>query len=191
MESRCITTPPCASRAGFTLIELMVAVSVLAILVMVSAGPLRDFVMNTRLTGQANELMTDLMLARSEASKRSVRVSVCAKRAVQNDKGVPADTCATDWTGGWIVVIDGDSNGLPDTGTSPLKVADAVTGANSLQKITGGAGPITFTPTGLVATSATTLLLCDNRDKGRAVRVAVTGRTSVTKLDGSCAATKQ
>src|SRR5687768_2450337 len=68
------------ARAGFTLIEMMVAISVVAILIGVAAPGLRDFMLNVRLTGYANDLLTALMLARSEATKRDVRVSVCARK---------------------------------------------------------------------------------------------------------------
>jgi type IV fimbrial biogenesis protein FimT len=184
MPAQPATRPLCATRAGFTLLELMIAVTVMVILITVAAPPLQDFIKNVRLTGQANELMTDLMLARSEASKRGMKVSVCPRSG---------DACSTaaDWASGWMVVIDDDSDGRPDSGTNPLKKADAITGANSLQRISGTGGVITFTPTGLVTTSATTLRICDDRDKGRAVRVAVTGRASVTRLDTSCTATKE
>jgi type IV fimbrial biogenesis protein FimT len=182
------SSPLCKAKAGFTLLEMMIAVAVMAILTTLAAPSLRDFIMNTRLTGQANELMTDLMLARSEATKRHVPISVCAKRDVKDDKGVKTgEVCTNDWATGWMVVIDADTNGLPDTDTRALKSADGLTGANTLQKIAGTPGAITFTPLGIAVNGGSTLRLCDSRNQGRLINVTTTGRAFVTKVESNCA----
>jgi type IV fimbrial biogenesis protein FimT len=61
---------------GFTLLELMVVIAVLAVLVTAGVPGFRDLIQNNRAATQANELVTALYLARSEAIKRSRNVEV-------------------------------------------------------------------------------------------------------------------
>ena len=61
---------------GFTLIELMVTVAVLAIVLSLGVPSYRALIINNRLTAQANALVASINLARSEAIKRGVRVWV-------------------------------------------------------------------------------------------------------------------
>lgn len=63
-------------RSGFTLIELMVAVAVLAIVVALAAPSLRRYVEVQRLRAVNSQLVTDLQFARSEAVSRNARVRV-------------------------------------------------------------------------------------------------------------------
>ncbi len=62
--------------SGFTLIELMVTLSVMAILATLAAPSFTSLIQNSRTTTQTNELVAALNLARSEAVKRGVDVQV-------------------------------------------------------------------------------------------------------------------
>lgn len=64
-----------ASR-GFSLIELMVVLIVLAILATVGLPSYRNFVLTQRVRGASYDLVTSLFYARSEAIKRNTSVSV-------------------------------------------------------------------------------------------------------------------
>jgi type IV fimbrial biogenesis protein FimT len=61
---------------GFTLLELMVTLAVLAILITVGIPAFGDMVQNNRVTAQTNELVSALNTARSEAVKRGRNVQV-------------------------------------------------------------------------------------------------------------------
>jgi type IV fimbrial biogenesis protein FimT len=61
---------------GFTLLELMVTVAVLAILVTVGVPSFRTLIQNNRVTTQTNELVTVLNVGRTEAVKRGRNVEV-------------------------------------------------------------------------------------------------------------------
>ena len=62
-------------HGGFTIVELMITIVLIAILTTIAAPSLRDLVMNGRMTSLANDFMTDLSVARSEAVKRGVRTA--------------------------------------------------------------------------------------------------------------------
>ena len=76
-------------RAGFTLLELLVVVTVLALLLAVATAPMKRLVLAGRMRSASSDLVADLLLARSEALKRSAQVLV-----------QPSDS---GWTGGWTV----------------------------------------------------------------------------------------
>ncbi len=61
---------------GFTLIELMVAVSIAAVLLTLAAPSFYDFILTQRLKSISAQLTTDLQLARSEAASRNMPVHV-------------------------------------------------------------------------------------------------------------------
>lgn len=103
---------------GFTLMELLAVLSVAAILLTI-AVPGYAFLVNTgKLATATNDLMSAVQLARSEAVKRRVRVTVCKSRGT----AIACDTAAN-WQQGWIVFVDGATRGAVDAGDSVLWVA--------------------------------------------------------------------
>jgi prepilin-type N-terminal cleavage/methylation domain-containing protein len=66
---------------GFTLVELMVAIMVLAILLGLAVPSFRDASLGSRLAGYANDMVASSQLARSEAVKRNRLVVICATGA--------------------------------------------------------------------------------------------------------------
>lgn len=96
-------------RNGFTLIELMVGVAVLAIALGAGVPSMSEFIKNSRLAAHTNDLLTSLHLARTEAGKRNARVTVCKSSDVINfDWNTTADTS---WDIGWFVFVDTASFG--------------------------------------------------------------------------------
>lgn len=95
-------------QRGVTLLELMIALTCVAILVGLSVPTYREFTRNNRVTAANNDLVTALNLARSEALRRARPVAVCAS--------TDGESCATenDWDAGFIVFTDGGAIGEPD-----------------------------------------------------------------------------
>lgn len=153
---------------GFTLIELMVTIAVLAIVVTVAAPSFSGLLADNRASALANELQGALQLARSEAIKRRETVTVCRSNADQ-------DECAdgTNWAGGWLVALaDGEV----------IKVWDPAAGA----VIVGPTAGISFRGNGLSSSAeqwSVSPANCTGQQQ-RTLSVGATGSTSSTK--GTC-----
>jgi type IV fimbrial biogenesis protein FimT len=101
-------------QSGLTMVELMVVISIAAILLGLGAPSLSALVNKTRLNSAASLLANDLNLARSEAVKRNARMLVCPP----NGTGTDCQTVSPSWTAGWLVCIDANSDGACDTSTA-------------------------------------------------------------------------
>ncbi|MBA4253173.1 MAG: hypothetical protein C0441_04425 [Comamonadaceae bacterium] len=114
-------------QSGLTLIELMVAVAVLAILLSIGIPSFQSLVAQNRATSAANELQSTLQFARSTAIARderlgvpspppgtpqSWRVTVCAADFGFSPPRCATGTTAVNWSGGWIVLQDGQTQPL-------------------------------------------------------------------------------
>lgn len=62
--------------AGFTVIELMVTIAVMAILVTIGIPAIQELIKNNRVTAQANELTAMINFARNEALRRNDSIPV-------------------------------------------------------------------------------------------------------------------
>ncbi len=96
---------------GFTAIELMVVVAIVAILAALAGPSFRDLIDGWRVRSAAEEITNTIYYARSEAIKRGGRVSV--------RKNCGTGT-AQEWQCGWIVFTDANSNGVLNAGAPDL-----------------------------------------------------------------------
>ena len=165
---------------GFTLIELMVTLSVMAILMSIAVPSFQSFILNSRITTQTNNFIMALMLARSEAVKRGSTVTVCSSTT--------GTSCAelTNWGGGWLVFVDADGDGVVDTGDLPVQVGQALSGGNTLD---GGARTrVTYGGNGFATGFNDTFSLCDSRGATFSRRIIVNnqGRVRTETGGGSC-----
>ena len=165
-------------QQGFTLVELMVTLAVAIILLAVGMPLFSGIVGSNRATTQANELVSALKLARSEAVKRGAEVIVC-----------PAgdEACGENWTNGWFVHSDADEDGSLDP-EEVLRTWEALSASSTLD-VTGG-DSVAFQSTG-DASGAFTFEL-DNADatgfdKDAAKRcITVTLSGQVRAARGAC-----
>lgn len=88
MRQNVRTTRP----SGFTVIELIVAISVLAILVTMGIPAIQEMIKNNRATGQSNELVAMINFARNEAIRRNRCVVVELTSTASGWSGVVKDT---------------------------------------------------------------------------------------------------
>lgn len=184
-----------AKQSGFTLLEMMFTIALLAVIVGVGVPNLRDFVRNSRMTAAANDIVTDFNLARSEAVKRRVPVTLCKSQTlVQCD-----DDDADGPFNSWIVFVDDpdpadadddtDGDGEVDAGEVILRqrtLPEAVTVLKRADQLR-----VTFLPSGFPEVEPARierLLLCDVRGNvvgaggdstARAIEIFATGRPNV------------
>jgi type IV fimbrial biogenesis protein FimT len=85
------------SLAGFSLLEMIIAMTIAGILAAIAIPSFSVVVSNNRLTAYANQFITAINLARSEAIKRGAKVTI--KHLGNTPK---------DWKGGWQVFVDID-----------------------------------------------------------------------------------
>lgn len=161
-------------RGGFTLVELMITVAVMAILAAIATPAMQGLINANRLAGAASELESTLQIARSEAVRRNARVTVCAS--------TDGTTCAatTAWTR-WIV------HGMDNTASPPVDdvIRDSAPAASV--QISGPAAGILFRPSGLIdAAAAVTACMptTEPAQNRRVVTVMISGALSTAKVNG-------
>jgi type IV fimbrial biogenesis protein FimT len=167
------------TQHGFTLLELLTALSVLAILVAIATPSFRSFAANSRISAAANSVVNALAVARSEALRRSTPVAVCASSDSQSCN-------TTDWGSGWLVFTDNaGTRGVLDSTDQLLQawrapgngVTVAVAGANNYVRFDArGMNSETTTETFTVKASG-----CSGTS-GSQILVTVAGSPQSTKV---------
>lgn len=152
------------NNIGFTLIELMVTVAIAGVVLGIGIPSFNEAIRNSRLTTSANELITALNLAKSEAIKRGEHV-VVRKTGAQ-------------WENGWQVFVDIDrstaakENTFDDDGDANLCEADedcvlrvysALSTSYTLRGNNNFTNFIRYTPLGL-SNNMGSFAVCDNSD---------------------------
>ncbi len=96
---------------GFTAIELMVVVAIMAILLALAAPSFTPLIERWRVRDAAETLTSSLYFARSEAIKRGGSVIV---EKSPNTADCTTATAATQWGCGWHIYFDVNGNGSQD-----------------------------------------------------------------------------
>lgn len=91
-------------QKGVTLIELMVTVSIVAIILMFVAPSVQNILIKNRIIAEINETSSLIQYARHHAIDEQTQVVVCPS--------ADYSVCSTDWTDAKIVFIDTDSNNI-------------------------------------------------------------------------------
>jgi len=167
--------------------ELMVVLSLAAVILGIGVPNFRDFQRNNRLTVAANDVLGAVLNSRGEALRRQVMISMCTSPA-------PNDADATCGAGsGWIVFEDPDGNCIRDGAEELINSATVDTDVNASSNTTC----MSFATNGfkrLVPGEPTTahMLYCDDRGNtarnaggtdstARGIEVLPTGRGTVIR----------
>lgn len=103
--------------AGFTAVELMVVVSIVAILAALAGPSFTPLIENWRVRESAEQLQATLYYARSEAIKRGGQVVI--QKIPNNTNGCSNAKETNEWGCGWIVCHDTNGSGTC-TGADPV-----------------------------------------------------------------------
>lgn len=131
-------------QSGFTIVELVIVITIMAILVAIAIPSFQQLMMTNRLASATNDLMGSLNLARSEAIRRGAWVNVGAAGA--------------NWKGGWRVYVDANRNGAFNAGVDEeLRIMQPVMPNMANFTVLGSAGVATlvsFRPDGTARDAA-------------------------------------
>lgn len=189
-------------QLGFNLLELMVTLLVAGMVLGIGVPNFMEFQRTSLMTSEANDFVGALFLARTEAIKQQVPVTLCASA----NATAAAPTCGVGPDTGYIVFIDDanptvaaatDGNAVVDAGELVVFQHQAPRGTVAISTAPANSIYITYAPNGFVVPTAfaqatpslNTALFCDdrgNRDAGgtstaRVVNVAPTGRAQIMR----------
>jgi len=173
---------------GFTLVELMVTVTVSVILIAIAAPSFGTLLLKRSVQVAADNLVSDLRFARTEAIKRSRTVSVCSATTPT------ACSAGASWKDGWIVFVDADGDGSLDEGDQILRVQDALPSIASVASASPASDRLFFVyqSTGMARGATQTFIITPTGDDAtslnRVVCVSIQGRAALRALGTvSCA----
>jgi len=171
---------PKTSR-GYTVIELMIVVTVTAILLAVAVPNFRTTLKNNRLTTSANSLASALQLARTEAITRKTEVSVCGCDTSQD----PPICSAGEYEKGWAVFVTNDDQHDVCEG-EVIRIWGAL--PKDLEIHAPGLTGILYNPSGQTdLDSGDTRFILNSEgctlESAREVRISKTGRVSTLRVE--------
>ncbi len=155
-----------SAAKGFTLLELLVTLAVLAITLGIGFPALGSVVERTRIANTYHVLTASLMAARAAAITRGEPVTVCPS--------LDGARCRHDqvWEDGWIIFADPRRTGEPADATSIMRRIDALNGHFSLRS-TPGRQRVRYLPSGRAYGSNVSLRLCAREDERLIGKVVV------------------
>lgn len=128
-------------QRGVTAVELLIGLSIVAILASVAAPAVTPLIAAARVNGASSDFGTDLGFARAEAIRRGVAISVCA-RATDT-------TCGQDWSNGWLMFVDGTTPGVIDAPADVFRARGPLPAPVSLAE-RNSVTTVRFRPTGTI-----------------------------------------
>jgi type IV fimbrial biogenesis protein FimT len=175
------------SAVGFTLVELMVAVAIVAVLTSLAAPSMRLFIGNWQVSNAVNAFMGSMQLARAEAVKKGRTVRMC--------RSSNSRTCGTGnnspggWNSGWIVYIDNDGDGSNvGPGDTVVYTQNALSNFDGI--VSNRPNPIVYSPTGLLKGGTGMQAMTFNWDSDGEIRktlcINFTGRAFIATSNADC-----
>jgi len=170
----------CKSSKGFTLIELMVLISLAMITLSFGVPSFTSFIKNGRVTTQTNNLVSDINFARSEAVSRGETIILC-----HSDTASSADPACggtdNDWTNGWLIFVSGDSNTTYEAANDTLiRAISKPSGSVVIKSNNVAKTNLVYTANGAIDMSGGTAAfsICDDRGEsfGNQLQISPTGR---------------
>lgn len=176
---------PQSAARGFTMIELMVVISIIAILTALATPTFTPILERWRVRQSMEEMTATLYFARSEGVKRGGGV-VIAKRP--NSGTCTSASTNAEWGCGWTVFADSNGDGTQNAGEPTLQTAPAPNKTDVMLPGNGGkitvdrwgafngmsATAVTLTPTGKTLSDPAASVICVSSG-GRVRTVAGTG----------------
>ncbi len=154
------------SAKGFTLVELMVTLSVMSILLMIAVPSMRAFVRNSQVRAVGESLQNGLRQAQSESLRRSRQVVFAlTDTAATGAAGLSAVANGRNWATATVTSLAGESAALIESGV----LTDVATGVSI-----AGPAAVCFNAVGRLASNASTGIAGATCSTAAAPRYSVT-----------------
>ena len=145
-------------QRGFTLVEVMVVVLVVAVLMAIAAPGFQELIGNNRMISEVYALRATLSHARTESMARRAPVVVCPTA----NGAACADS--DNWSTGYLVFVDTDDDNAPDPNDPDEEVIQRETEERSVDILFDNANRrIRFDAEGLALNFEGTFTFCDQR----------------------------
>jgi type IV fimbrial biogenesis protein FimT len=138
--------------SGYTIFEIMMALTVIAILASIAVPSFKYVTSSNRIATEVNSLLGDMLFARSEAIKEGQSVTICSSLDGATCSGGP------DWRTGWIVFLDTNTNQVVDAGEAVIRSQPAFSGTDTFVASSLTFKAVTFNRLGYGPTNSPTTI---------------------------------
>lgn len=164
-------------QKGFTLLELMVTISIVGIVAAIALWDSSDLLENDRAESYLQELKRSISFARAKATSSDAIVVVCSG-ATANIESNTAMNCSNGWDQGTVFVFfDSDQNGSynPANGDTTLRVLQEIPKTSKLSF--SGNNALIFDTSGMITSDSGTFTFCPSgaNDNNKALQVFKSG----------------
>jgi type IV fimbrial biogenesis protein FimT len=167
---------------GFTLIELMIAITIMGIIAAMTYPSFSSLWVSNRLYVLANNLVSTIDYARFEAQRQNGYVGICSSSDSSTCSG--SSGTSGNWTNNYFVYQDSNSNQVFDSNERIMRIVNNKTKQGDV--ISSTQGNIIFD--GLGQTTATTFTVCNSKSTvSYQITLSSSGMTDLSQIsNASC-----
>lgn len=157
-------------KTGFTLVELLVTISVASIVLSMAVPSMRTTLQKNRMTTLHNQLLSALSFTRSTAITQGTWATLCHSNSAHTGCTAPE----SEWVNGWIIFPDKNNNGQVDSNETILSAFTKLPAGISMLS---NKNRISYGSQGYAVGYAGKLTFCDSQN-------AITPQGMIISLNG-------
>jgi len=162
---------------GFTMLEMLLVLSIAAVLVIIGVPAFQDFGARQRMSAAVHMLHSHLALARDAAIRFNVHVIACPGNLQEGCRS------GSDWSEGWIVFSDFNGDGQ----YQPLETVHRVEAGLEQMVVhsSSGRSNVQFFPNGSAPGSNGSITFCDWRGPAQARKLVISNTGRIRRDEAS------